>query len=646
MAIKASTVPCWRERVAVNRHLNTLPGFVAQHRARQVSSNFMRTYPRLFSRFIIAAIFLFLAGSLPASDDGGTISIDQIQPGMKGIAYTIFSGDKIEPMDLEVIGILHNALGPKQDVILVQMHGEKVEHSGIVAGMSGSPVYFNGKLAGALSLKLGVFTKEAIGGVTPIASILDIQNALPGLPGALPATPASAGGPQSAAGSTQSALRISIPADILQRAPFGAGNYLQAIETPLMSTGISPAVLGQFQSQFTALGMATALGGTDAPSPEDANIKPGDMVGMQLVGGDLSLTAGCTVTAIVGDRVFACGHPLFGFGNVSLPLLRGHVVMTLNSDMASTKIMSTTGVIGTLTEDRTTAVMGRLGAAPPMIPMDVSITTPQEEKRFHFDVAEVRQLTPILVAIATQNGISTNTAYSEGTTLEVTGTIDLKDHAPAKIEDYYAPTDAPAPGGTQVAFDVLNIFTQIYNNPYEPAHVQKITINVKLVPERRSASIESAWSEKSEVEPGETIRVKVLLRPYRGDAFIQEVPVTIPPQAARGSLQLLVCDAETLNRMTQSFGAASQLAGLDELVALLNRERHNDRLYAALLQSSPTLLVEDKELPNVPLSQINILDQRRNPGGARLIGQSSAGEWSVEMNQVITGQRALTITVK
>jgi SpoIVB peptidase S55 len=646
MAIKASTVPCWRERVAVNRHLNTLPGFVAQHRARQVSSNFMRTYPRLFSRFIITAIFLFLAGSLPASDDGGTISIDQIQPGMKGIAYTIFSGDKIEPMDLEVIGILHNALGPKQDVILVQMHGEKVEHSGIVAGMSGSPVYFNGKLAGALSLKLGVFTKEAIGGVTPIASILDIQNALPGLPGALPATPTSAGGPQPFAGSTQSALRISIPADILQRAPFGAGNYLQAIETPLMSTGISPAVLGQFQSQFTALGMATALGGTDAPSPEDANIKPGDMVGMQLVGGDLSLTAGCTVTAIVGDRVFACGHPLFGFGNVSLPLLRGHVVMTLNSDMASTKIMSTTGVIGTLTEDRTTAVMGRLGAAPPMIPMDVSITTPQEEKRFHFDVAEVRQLTPILVAIATQNGISTNTAYSEGTTLEVTGTIDLKDHAPAKIEDYYAPTDAPAPGGTQVAFDVLNIFTQIYNNPYEPAHVQKITINVKLVPERRSASIESAWSEKSEVEPGETIRVKVLLRPYRGDAFIQEVPVIIPPQAARGSLQLLVCDAETLNRMTQSFGAASQLAGLDELVALLNRERHNDRLYAALLQSSPTLLVEDKELPNVPLSQINILDQRRNPGGARLIGQSSAGEWSVGMNRVITGQRALTITVK
>src|SRR5271169_7248703 len=135
----------------------------------------MRTQPRQLLRFIAAAVFLLLAASLPAADDGGIIPIDQIQPGMKGVAYTIFSGDTVEPMDLEVIGILRNALGPKQDVILVQMHGEKVEHSGVVAGMSGSPVYFDGKLAGALSLKLGVFTKEPIGGVTPIESMLEVE---------------------------------------------------------------------------------------------------------------------------------------------------------------------------------------------------------------------------------------------------------------------------------------------------------------------------------------------------------------------------------------------------------------------------------------------------------------------------------------
>src|SRR5271154_5287227 len=166
------------------------------------------------------AFLILLAGlALKADDTPAIFPLSQVQPGMKGVVYTIFTGDEIEKVDLVVLGVLHNAIGPKQDIILVQLLGEKVDHTGVVAGMSGSPVFFDGKLAGALSLKLGVFTKEAIGGVTPIASILDIQNALPGTPGTLPATPTSAGGPQAPAASSQSALRIAIPADILQRAP-------------------------------------------------------------------------------------------------------------------------------------------------------------------------------------------------------------------------------------------------------------------------------------------------------------------------------------------------------------------------------------------------------------------------------------------
>jgi hypothetical protein len=614
------------------------------------------------NRFFLAltvVLLLTASVSLPAADDGtlpdgplqdATLPIDQIQPGMKGVAYTIFSGDTVEPMDLTVIGVLRNALGPKLDVILVQLLGDKPEHSGVVAGMSGSPVFINGKLAGALSLKLGMFTKEAIGGVTPIANMYDINNALPA-DGAAKVTAASPkSNPDANSWATVSAgsyaLRIPVSNELARRASLDAGSYLVPIETPLIMTGVYPETIAQFASQFSALGMTAMVGGKAAPSPEDAKLKPGDMVGMELVGGDLSLDAGCTVTAIVGDRVFACGHPLFSFGDVSIPLTRGHVVMTLNSSMASTKIMSSGSVIGTLTEDRTTAVMGRLGAGPRMIPMDVAIVTPQEEKRFHFEVAELRQLTPLLVAVSALNGISGNTAYTEGTTLQLSGAIDLKDHGSVKLEDFYAPQDSGAPSGLQIAFAVLRTFSEIYTNPYEPPKIDKISLRVTSLPEHRSATIESAWSEKSEAEPGETIGVKVLLRPYRGSPFIQEIPITIPLQSARGPMELLVSDGETLNRMTQPFGAPSQLAGLDELVAMMNRERHNDRLYAALLQPTPTLLVEDKELPNVPLSEINIMDQRRNPGAARLLNQSAAGEWSVPMNQVIAGQRALTITVK
>lgn len=587
---------------------------------------------------------LFAASlSLAASDPPEILPLSLVKPGMQGVTYTIFSGDKIEKIDLNVIGILRDALGPKQDIILVELHGPNAEHDGVVAGMSGSPVYLDGKLAGALSLKLGLFVKEAIGGVTPIENILDIEKALPTPPNV--ATTTSVRTPSA---SNETAARVSLPSELSERIGLTGGSYLVPIETPLVFTGLYPQTLAQFGGKLSSLGMTAMAGGTAAPAAEDSKLQPGDMVGMDLIRGDLSLSAGCTVTRIEGDRVFACGHPLFGFGSVSLPLSRGHVVMTLASSLASTKIMNTGGVIGTLTQDRATAVMGVLGPGPATIPMDLEIVTPAQEKAFHFELIESPQLTPLLVAVATFNGVVGNTAYGEGSTLQLTGTIELNGHTPVQLEDLFAPSDAPIPSGFAVAGDVEGTFSRLYLNPYEPPRVQKIHLRVNSLPERRWAMIDSAWSEKSEARPGETVRIKVLLRPYRGAPFIQEIPITIPPQAARGNLRLLVSDAETLNRTVQTFSAAqqSQLPGLEELIRLLNRERHNDRLYATLLQPTPTLLVQDKEMPNVPLSEISILDQRQNPGGPRLLGESSAGEWSVEMKQVITGQRYLTITVK
>jgi hypothetical protein len=404
----------------------------------------------------------------------------------------------------------------------------------------------------------------------------------------------------------------------------------------------------QFGKDLAAWGMTTMAGGTAAASPEDAEIKPGDMVGMELVRGDLSLSAGCTVTTVQSDHILACGHPLFGFGSVSIPLARAHVVTTLASAMTSMKIITTGGTIGTLTQDRVTAVMGTLGAGPTMTPVDVELVTPVADKKFHFEVIESPQLTPLLVALAAYNGVVGSPAYGEGLTLRLDGSIDVKGHTAVKLENLFAPTDAQVPTGLFVAMSVQSAFTRIYSNPYERPQAEHIQLRVTATPERRRATIDSAWIEKSEVQPGETVAVKVLLRPYRGAPFIQEIPIAVPPQATRGTLQLVVSDADTLNRNLQSLstGTQGQLPGLEELINLINRERQNDRLYATLLQPTPTLLVEDKEMPNAPVSEINVLDQRANTGGARLLGQSKIGEWSVEMHQVIAGERALTITVK
>ena len=602
---------------------------------------------KLLPTFLAALLLLTGLSAAIADDTPAIFPLSQVQPGMKGVAYTIFAGDEIEKVDLVVLGVLHNALGPKQDIILVQLLGEKAEHTGVVAGMSGSPVYFDGKLAGALSLKLGTFTKEAIGGVTPIENMLDVQNA---------PEPAANATPQSSAASIQpanientfSAARIPLPENFARQTSAGAGQFLVPIETPLITTGLYPETIALFSKQLSAWGMSMMAGGTAAPSPEDAQLKPGDMVGVELIRGDLSISPGCTVTTVDHGKILACGHPIFSFGNVSMPLSRAHVVTTLASSMASTKIISTGGTIGTLTQDRVTAIGGRLGDGPPMIPVDVTLVTGAEQKQFHFEIIESPQLTPLLVALATYNGIIGNTAYGEGSTLHLDGEIAIKGHTTVTLKDLFPPTDNPVPGGFFVATDVQSTFGQIYSNPYEIPHITAIHLRVTALPERRAATIDDAWVEANEVRPGQTVNVKVQLRPYRGAAFVQEFPITIPMQAARGALQLVVSDAETVNRTVQSLAASSQgqLPGLEELLKLMNRAHQNDRLYATLLQPTPTLMVEDKVMPNAPASAINVLDQRQSPGGARLLYQSTAGEWSVEMHQVISGERTLTITVK
>ncbi|HXW62775.1 MAG TPA: hypothetical protein VEJ45_09260 [Candidatus Acidoferrales bacterium] len=587
-------------------------------------------------KLFLVVVALLLAVSRPArSADQSTmtLAVSDIQPGMRGVVYTIFEGDTVEPVDLEVIGVLHNAIGPKLDVILVRLLGNRVQQTGVVAGMSGSPVYIDGKLVGALALKLGSFTKEAIGGVTPIADMLEVEQSSPSAAPKATAIKSS---------------RVALPEPFARNVAVGSGEFLVPIDTPLITTGLYPETLARFGKEFSVWGMTAMAGGTTAPTPQDASLKPGDMVGIDLVRGDLSISSGCTVTTVVDGSILACGHPLFGFGSVEMPISRAHVLMTLASAAASTKVITTGGTIGTLTQDRQTAVMGRLGAGPPMIPLDVTLDTPGEQKRYHFEVIESPQLTPTLVAAAAYNGIIGSPAYGEGPMLQMDGAIDLKGHTAVQLEDLFAPVDPATPAAFYLATQVQGAFSRIYSNPYELPQIERIDLRVKALTERRSAEIDGAWIERTAAHPGETLSVKVLLRPYRGEPFIQSIPVTIPAQTGRGTLELVISDAEFLNRNVQPVGTSSQgqLASLEELIRLLNREHHNDRLYATLLQPTPTVLVEDKEMPNVPASAISVLDQRQNPGRARLLWQSTAGQWSVPMHEVITGQRMLTITVK
>ena len=593
--------------------------------------------PHSFASALRALRFAIIIALLPigaAAQSNEVLPLDQVRPGMQGYAYTIFAGDQVEKFDLEVIGVMPNFLGPRQSIILVQLKGPKVERTGVVAGMSGSPVYLDGKLAGALSLRLGIFTKDPIAGVTPIEDVMR--------------PPAQTNAPSSVA-----ALQFPVDRSSLQQNAsafaFPSNSTLAPIETPLVFSGFQSATLQQFAPQIQNYGFVAAQGGTSAPRPEDGHLVPGDMAGMVLVQGDASINSACTVTAVQADRVFLCGHPFLNLGDVQIPMARSRVLTTLSSDLASTKIVNVGGSIGTITGDHLTAVTGKLGAPPPMIPLDLTVATKIGEKKLHFEIINHPKLTPLLVAITTFNGLTQNSIYGEGTTLHLAGEIRLRGHTPVQIENSYAPGDSFVPDGLPIALSVQNIFARLFVNTFEIPNVESIALRVESAPGRQSFSIDSAWLEKGEAAPGETLRVRVLLHPYRGADRVEETTVHVPDQIARGtSLRILATDGDTLNRASRgfAFGGSSGPAGLDQLISLLNRERRNDRLYVGLFMPSPTIIWEDKELPNVPLSQINVIDGKPAPGSVQVLRESLASESSIPLGGPVSGVISLNLQIR
>jgi hypothetical protein len=577
---------------------------------------------------------------------------------MSGTAYTIFAGSQVEAFPLDVIGVMPNFLGPGQAIILVQLKGAKAEHTGVVAGMSGSPVYINGKLVGALSLKLGTFTKEPIGGVTPIEDVIHPQQQLapssaqsqPGAPigFTLPDANGNNGGNDDNSSGSRSPLVLP---QAPQVQPWPSGSSLEPIETPLIFSGIQPETLRQFASQLQSYGLVATQGGTSsaAPSAADKHLVPGDMAGMVLVQGDLSIASACTVTAVRADNVYLCGHPFLSLGNVQMPLAHTDVLATLSSDLASTKIINVGEPIGTITGDHLTAVTGKIGPAPAMIPLNLTLKANGAEKKLHFELMNHPKITPLLVGITLFNGLTQNNLYSEGTTLHLAATLRIHGHPPVQIESTYAPGDIFVPDGIPLAINIQSVFMRLFTNTRELPVFDDLDVQVESQPGRNSFNIESAWLEKGEAAPGENIRVRILVRPYRGAARIEETTIRVPDQAPRGTtLRILVSDGETLNRSSRGFGISGPGAnsGLDQLIAILNRERRNDRLYVGVFAPSPTLLWDDKELPNVPLSQINVIDGRPTPGTVQILRESLASEAFVPLGGPISGVISLNLQIR
>src|SRR5271169_5185899 len=597
---------------------------------------------RSMLRSAISSILLCLtafAASAVEKPKVQILPVSEVKAGMHGVAYTVFEGTTPEPMEVEILGVLRNMAGPKSDVILARLHGKKVEYFGVVAGMSGSPVYIDGKLVGAIAYRIGEFSKEPIAGITPASAMLEIDD--------MDRTPE----PDVAQGTGREKRETSrmsgTAAGVLDQEVSGYTNLLKPIETPLVFTGFTEDTLRLFARDFASAGVVPVMGaGSVSDDKQPEPLVPGSAVSAILVQGDMDIAGTCTVTYVDATNLLACGHPLLQSGNVDMPMNKATVLATLASPANSFKIVNTTESVGSFVQDRRTGIMGRFDREPHMIPVTLNFHGTTHAKQFHYEVLNNAKITPTAMMATVFNALQGMNEYGEDTTFRLTGNISVQGYPKLGVRNMYAPVDGSTPTAYGIAVSIGERFGRIYDNPYDTPTIEGVELNFELVPERRSARLENARTDVTEARPGDEITIETMLRPYRGESMVRQIPVKIPTSTPKGTLRILVSDGETLDKLRRVPPALSRKLPLGSTIALLNKEHTNSQVYVSLLEANPQAMVNDNVMPTLPLSVMNVMDGMRGSQDMVVVGESATTEASTPVDYVVSGAQIITLNIK
>jgi hypothetical protein len=423
----------------------------------------------------------------------------------------------------------------------------------------------------------------------------------------------------------------------------GISQYLQPIAAPLVFNGFSEETLQRFAPYFKAAGVTPVMGvGSSSDEKQPEPIEPGSSVGAVMVRGDMDISATCTVTYMDPQRLLACGHPLMQFGAVDMPMTKSTVLATLPSPMNAFKIANSTEAIGSFLQDRHTGIMGRFGSASKMVPITLNVHGTSGPKSFHYEMLNSPRLTPVAMMATVFNALQALNEQGDEISYRMNGRINVKGYPAVTLNDMFAPTETQ-PTSFQAALNVGERFGRIYDNAYQAPEVEGVVLDFDVIRERRFAQLETARVDVTEARPGDEVTIEAVLRPYRGDRIIRRIPVKIPTSAPKGPLRILVSDADTLDRARKATARKLDLAAT---VASLNNERPNSTLYVSMLQSNPQALVEDKVMPTLPLSVINVMDGLRGTQDMVVSAESSVDESATPLDFVVSGSQVLTITVK
>lgn len=586
--------------------------------------------------------------------------VGEIKAGMVGIGRTVFEGTELQDFKAYILGVLHNVQGPKRDLILARLEGGPLAKTGVAAGMSGSPVYIDGRLIGAVSYSIGAFPTEAIAGITPIAEMKDAAE----MPRRVPTPqgrmelPITREGLTAALSATYARLApfANRPADVqvigmATAAGSQLGAMLRPISTPLVMNGFEPESAAMLTSAFGAAGFTPVVGGAMAQgSPElkkmTGPLREGDAVGVSLVGGDLEMGATGTITHIDGDRVYAFGHPFFNVGPSQFPMTRAYVYAMMPSLMSSFKISSMGEVIGTMQQDRETAIVGTLGKGPVVIPMAVSLQSQRDDgsrkRAFTFNIANDQVFTPLLTYVALANTLASYERQFGAATFSIKSRAQIKGHDDLTLEDVFTGDNGALGAATAIAGPI----TMLMSNDREPITVTGLNVSIDATESSRTATIERVWIDELRPRAGRTVPLKVLTRSYRGEDKISTVPIEIPANVS-GSVSILVTDGRQLNAMEQrDMRRSLQPQSVAQMIRVLNDTRRNNRIYIRLLNGKPGAVVNGEALTSLPPSVLSVLESDSNGGSYTPLRSAAVGEWEVAMDSAVSGSRTLTIEVE
>ncbi|MCI0487231.1 MAG: hypothetical protein L0229_11595 [Blastocatellia bacterium] len=602
---------------------------------------------------------LFVCGSVALASDSNPnlMPLEEVRQGMKGHGMSVFQGSKPERFEVEVLGLLEGVPNPKQTLIIARLSGPLVDRTGVFQGMSGSPVYIDGKLVGAVAYAFP-FAKEAIAGITPIKYMIEIFER-GGEEGARPTQRVSFNTLMSGASSVAAnGLPSQMSAQIGPRAATSSGiapyvgQTIVPIATPVTFSGIPQAVVDMFAGDLQKAGIHTiaGIGGGSSIGPmvpfDETTLLPGSSVSVQLVRGDFTIDAAGTVTYRDDQRIYAFGHPFLSSGQTSWPMAESSVVTVVPNLSNSFKLSAGGNLVGAVSQDRSTGVYGKLGEQPSMVPVRVSIHTSRNKiETYNFEVVSDSFLTPLLMRITLFAAITATERQIGSQTLKVNGRIRIKGQPDVALDNSFS---SPSGAAFFAVSAVERPIAVLLNSGFDALDLEGVEVEIASADSRSTGSLSRLWVDKTEVRRGERLEIQAFARADSGAEFVERIPFEIPEDAPFGELVILVGDGASINQVDMRAQASADFLPKDlgQLVRAINKLKKNNRLYVKVMRSSTGAIVNNEEMPTLPPSVLATLGSQRTSGGYTPLNVATLAERELPPSQfIISGQQSITINV-